>query len=256
MGRRPGRLDGKDYVDYVDWNDGYAGTVWAKWMVKALHGNGNVIYLGGPAGNPVGADQLAAIVKVFANYPGIHLLTGNKTLAGHQLGSGDGGDGHRGAARAVPEDRRDHLQLRHRRARERAGVPEGRAQARADRDARRERALVPLQEEARSRSRRSRSRNWLGRIAARKAIAAAEGLPNNEPNIYNLPSFEDTLAGKPYQCNPKAPAGLLSLQQAHAAQQITKYGQQLGSESWTVPASSCACRTSSRRSRASSRSRA
>ena len=48
------------------------------------------------------------------------------------------------------------------------------------------------------------SRNWLGRIAARKAIAAAEGLPNLEPNIINLPAFEDTLAGKPYQCNAKA----------------------------------------------------
>ena len=43
-----------------------------------------------------------------------------------------------------------------------------------------------------------------GRIAARKAIAAAEGITNSEPFIYNLPSFEDTLAGKPYQCNPKA----------------------------------------------------
>ena len=58
-GANPGGNNGSDYVGYVDWNDGYAGTVWANWMVKALHGHGNVIYTGGPAGNPVGADQLA-----------------------------------------------------------------------------------------------------------------------------------------------------------------------------------------------------
>ena len=130
-----GGVNGQDYVDYVDWNDGYAGTVWAKWMVKALHGHGNVIYTGGPAGNPVGADQLAAVVKVFANYPGIHLLTGNSTWPVTNWDPTTAGTRDRGAALAVPGDQRNHLQLRHRRARERAGVPEGRAQARADRDA-------------------------------------------------------------------------------------------------------------------------
>ena len=72
------------------------------------------------------------------------------------------------------------------------------------------------------------SRNWLGRIAARKAIAAAEGLPNDEPSIYNLPSFEDTLAGKPYQCNPKAPADFYPSNKLTLAQ-LKTVRQQLGS---------------------------
>ncbi len=56
-GADPGGKAGTDYVSYVDWNcRSYAGTIWANWMVKALHGKGNVIYLGGPAGNPVGMD--------------------------------------------------------------------------------------------------------------------------------------------------------------------------------------------------------
>ena len=59
-GADPGGKPGTDFVSYVDWNDGDAGTLWAQWMVKALDGKGNVIYLGGPAGNPVGAAQLAA----------------------------------------------------------------------------------------------------------------------------------------------------------------------------------------------------
>ena len=54
-------------------------------------------------------------------------------LAGDELGSGDGAEGDGGAARQVPEDRRHHLELRHRRARERPRVPGGRAQARPGR---------------------------------------------------------------------------------------------------------------------------
>ena len=38
-------------------------------------------------------------------------------------------------------------------------------------------------------------RNWIGRIAARKAIAAAQGIPNNEPTRFNLGIFEDSLGG-------------------------------------------------------------
>ena len=70
MGRRPGRQRGKDYVTYVDWNAGARRNDVGQWMVKALHGKGNVIFIGGPAGNPVGAEQLEAIVKVFASIPG------------------------------------------------------------------------------------------------------------------------------------------------------------------------------------------
>ena len=54
------------------------------------------------------------------------------------------------------------------------------------------------------RVRRASSRNWLGRIAARKAIAAAEGVQNTEPNTYPLPFFEDTLGNKPLKCDKAA----------------------------------------------------
>ena len=68
------------------------------------------------------------------------------------------------------------------------------------------------------------SGNWLGRVAARKAIAAAEGLPNGEPSDYNLPFFEDTLAGKPLQCNPKAPDDFYASNKLTLAT-IAKYGK-------------------------------
>ena len=222
-GADAGGVNGQDFVAYVDWNDGYAGTVWAKWMAKALHGKGNVIYTGGPASNPVGADQLSAIVKVFANYPGIHLLTGNSswpvtnwdpTTAGtvtasllSQYPKIDGlisnyGTDALASAQAFQKAGRKLVPI-------------------ATLDANGLSCLykskkVPLESIS--------SRNWLGRIAARKAIAAAEGLPNYEPNIINLPSFEDTLAGKAYQCNPKAAADFYPSNKLTPAQ-IAQYGK-------------------------------
>lgn len=54
-------------------------------------------------------------------------------------------------------------------------------------------------------------RNWTGRVAARKAIAAAEGVPDNEPSIFKLPLFEDTLANRLPLCDPRqAPDAMLS----------------------------------------------
>jgi ribose transport system substrate-binding protein len=221
-GAAPGGTNGKDYVDYVDWNAAYAGTLWAQWMVKALHGKGNVIYTGGPAGNPVGAAQLAAIVKVFAKYPKIHLLTGNKswpvtnwdpTTAGqvtatllsqypviNGLISNYGTDA-LASAQAFQKAGRKLVPI--------ASLDTNGLSCLYKKH------KVPLQTIS--------SRNWLGRIAARKAIAAAEGLPNNEPNIIRLPAFEDTLAGKTYQCNSKAAADFYPSNKLTPAQ-ITRYG--------------------------------
>jgi len=199
----PSGVNGQDFVSYVDWNDAYAGTVWAQWMVKALHGHGNVIYTGGPAGNPVGADQLAAIVKVFANYPGIKLLTGNSTWP---VTNWDPATAQTVTASLLSQyPKIDGIISNY--------GTDALASARAFQAAGRK--LVPiatLDANGLSCLYKSKkiplasisSRNWLGRIAARKAIAAAEGVANYEPNIYNLPLFENTLGGQTYQCNPKA----------------------------------------------------
>ena len=222
-GSDPGGVNGQDYVDYVDWNDGAAGTLWAQWMVKALHGKGNVIYTGGPAGNAVGADQLTAIIKVFANYPGIHLLTGNTSWPVTNWDPPTAGTVTASLLSQYPVIN---------------GIISNYgtdALASAQQFQKAGRKLVPiatLDANGLSCLYKSKkiplmtisSRNWLGRIAARKAIAAAEGLPNNEPNIINLPSFEDTLAkGKPYKCNPKAAADFYPSNKLTTAQ-IAQFG--------------------------------
>ncbi len=136
---------------------------------------------GGPAGNPVGAAQLAAVVAVFKKNPGMKLLTGTKDWPVTNWDPATAQKVTCRAARQVPEDRRDHLQLRHGRPRERARVPGRRPEARPGHHARRERARAASTRRTALAFRSTiSSRNWLGRIAARKAIAAAEGLPNKE----------------------------------------------------------------------------
>jgi ribose transport system substrate-binding protein len=199
-GANPGGVPGKDYVAYVDWSAPASGTRWAKWMVEALHGKGNVIFTGGPAGNPVGAEQLAAIVAVFKSHPGMKLLTGDTTwpvtnwdpataqkvtsalLAKYPKIDGiisNYGTDALASARAFQAANRKLVPIATLDANglsciyKKAGVP-----------------LATIS-----------SRNWLGRIAARKAIAAAEGQQDNEPSTYDLPFFEDSLHGKPLQCS-------------------------------------------------------
>jgi ribose transport system substrate-binding protein len=165
---------------------------------------------------------LAAIIKVFANYPGIKLLTGNSswpvtnwdpstalTITATLLSQFPKIDG------IISNYGTDALASAQ--AFENAGrklVPIATLDANGLSCLYKSKK-VPLQTIS--------SRNWLGRIAARKAIAAAEGITNKEPFIYNLPSFEDTLAGKPYQCNPKAPGDFYPSNKLTLAQLAT-YG--------------------------------
>lgn len=202
-GADPSGKPGTDYVAYVDWSSPVAGTMWATWMAGVLHGKGNVAFLGGPAGNPVTTGQLKSIVKAFAKYPGIKLLTGTTSWP---VTNWDPATAQKQAAALLAKFPKingiisdygtDAL------AATRAFQAAGRAlPAVATLDAN---GLSCLSKQKGFALATISSRNWLGRVAARKAIAAAEGVANNEPARFVLPFFEDTAHGKPAQCNPKA----------------------------------------------------
>jgi len=202
-GADPSGVDGKDFVNYVDWSSPDAGTLWANWMVNALKGKGNVVMIGGPAGNPVTTGQLKSIVKVFAAHKGMKLLTGNtdwpvtnwdpataQKIMGSLLAKFPKIDG------IISDYGTDALAaLRTMQAAGRPLVPTATLDANG---------LGCLwQTESKKAGNKFQlatisSRNWLGRIAARKAISAAEGIPNNEPSIVSLPISENSLrANKP-----------------------------------------------------------
>jgi ribose transport system substrate-binding protein len=218
---------GVDYLTYVDWDTVDSGRIWAQWMADALGGEGKVVYLGGPAGVAVGLQQLQGINEVFANYPGIELLTGTEdyaitnwdpqvaqetmTALLGQFPEIDGvitnyGTDAVGVIRAFEAAGRELVPMTSLEANQLACEFEDL------------KATNPKYELA-----TISSRNWLGRVAVRKAIAAAQGIPNDEPSTYQLPLFEDTLGGLELQCDPSlAPDQYLS--NRLTAEDLEQYG--------------------------------
>jgi ribose transport system substrate-binding protein len=227
-GADPGGTPGKDYVSYVDWSSPIAGTMWANWMVKLLNGKGNVVFLGGPAGNPVTTGQLKSIVKVFAKHPKMKLLTGKTSwpvtnwdpaTAQKQMSAllakfphidgliSDYSTDALAATRAFQAANRKLVPI-------------------ASLDAN---GLSCLYQKVHKTNPAFQiatisSRNWLGRVAARKAIAAAEGLPNKEPSTYDLPFYEDSTSGQEPVCVKSASPDFYSSNKIPQAT-VTKYGK-------------------------------
>jgi ribose transport system substrate-binding protein len=205
----PTGAKGADWLDYVDWDPVAAGTTWANWIAKALGGHGNIVFLGGPPGTPVSQEELKGTVQALKAYPGIKLLTGNsnyaitnwdpaqaqKTMAallakypkidGAIIDYGASADG---ALRAFTQAGRPLIPI---------------TTTEANNLACDYKKLKPSNPKFQLST--FSSRNWMGRIAARKAIAAAEGISDNEPSIFKLTLTEDTLAGKQPQCNSSYP---------------------------------------------------
>ncbi len=180
-GADPSGQRGTDYDDYVDWDTKANGAAWARWIAETLRGRGNVVFLGGPAGTPVSVNELEGVVETFKEYPDIRLLTGDKDypatnwdpaqaqrtmaalLAKYPDIDGaiiDYGDSTQGALRAFQQANRKVIPI---------ATTESNAVA-CEWD--RLKGSNPDFELA-----TISSRNWLGRIAARKAIAAARGHP-------------------------------------------------------------------------------
>jgi ribose transport system substrate-binding protein len=222
-GADPSGSPGSDYVSYVDWDVPASGKLWAEWMVKALHGKGNVIYTGGPAGNPVGAEQLAAIVQVFKQNPGMKLLTGTKSWP---VTNWDPATAQKVTSALLAKyPKIDGIISNY--------GTDALASVRAFQAANRK--LVPITTlDANGLSciykdqniplSTISSRNWLGRVAARKAIASAEGVQNTEPDKFDLPFFEDSLGGKPLVCDKSAAPDFYPSNKITVAD-IQKYGK-------------------------------
>jgi ribose transport system substrate-binding protein len=205
-GADPNGVDGTDFVEYVDWSSPEAGTIWAEWMVQALGGTGKVAFLGGPAGNPVTIGQLNSIKTVFDANPGMELLTGYTEwpvtnwdpataqqqmaalLAQHPQIDGlisDYGSDVAGAIRAFQAVGRELVPM---------ATLEANSLGCFYQDLKESNPKFELATIS--------SRNWLGRVAVRKALAAINGVESTEPARFSLPLYEDTLGDLPVNCDP------------------------------------------------------
>lgn len=206
---------GTDYLDYADQIPLYSGKAWAQWVVDTLGSKGgNVVFLGGPAGVAVSAQEFIGVKDVLAKNPQVKLLTPEPVTTNwdpaqaQQAMAGllsqfpkidaviaDYGASASGAIRAYQA----------------AGVSVPLLTSTDDNslscgyDALK--ATNPAYELA-----TNSSRTWVGRVALRKALAAFYGKADTEPSQYNLGLVEDSTgktAGtkKPSQaCLTEAPA--------------------------------------------------
>jgi ribose transport system substrate-binding protein len=229
VGASPGGTPGTDYVAYVDWNPKAAGAAFARWMVKALHGKGNVLYIGGPAGNPVGVGMLAGMKSVLPKYPHIKMLSGYTSWV---VDNWDAATAAKDATALLAKyPKIDGIFSE--------GELEMPAVMRVFANAKRPLPAFTAidgnvfgcaykkykSSNASLQAATISSRNWLGRIAARKAIAAAEGLTNNEPSIFNLPLYEDSLkGGMAPRCVPSRPP-TASFSSQMTDKQVATYGK-------------------------------
>jgi ribose transport system substrate-binding protein len=223
----PGGSAGADYMDYVDWNQKVAGQRWMEWMAKAIGDKGNIVFLGGPPGTSVSQDELSGIVEELAKHPNVKLLTGTKNyaitnwdpaqaqktmaalLAKYPKIDGaiiDYGASAEGAIRAFQQANRPLIPI---------GTTEGNSLGCTFKK------LKPSNPKFEMAT--FSSRNWLGRVAARKAIAAAAGVSDKEPSIFELSLLEDSLAGNAPKCDPsQGPDTAFS--SAITPAELSKYG--------------------------------
>jgi ribose transport system substrate-binding protein len=197
---------GTDYVTYVDWDTKAAGRTWAEWLVKQIGGKGNVVFLGGPAGNFVDRDTFAGASEVLSQSPDVKLVTDKPAVANwdpaqtQKVTAGllaktpqiDGiivadGQSGAGAIRAFKAAGKKIPPIATLEANEIACLWQD------AKDAGKPFPLMTLS-----------ARNWLGRYAVRKAVAAVNGLDEPSKSIVELPVYEDSEGGKAPECRPDA----------------------------------------------------
>lgn len=205
----PGGTPGTDYVDFVAEDITTYGAALAEWTIKAMHGKGNLVMLGGIAGNSYSQGVYDGVVKAVKAHPGVKLLNTDGPVATdwepgktQQVVAGlitkygsingivsDYGGGSVGGVRAFiaankplpvwsANDSNEFACLWYK--------------------------YHPSQPTYQIAT--ESSRNWIVSVALHKGLAAANGIVNTEPDTYNLQIIEDsTESTKMPKCEKQLP---------------------------------------------------
>ncbi|MFF5111192.1 substrate-binding domain-containing protein [Streptosporangium sp. NPDC000509] len=214
----PGGKPGQDYTTFVGHNTVNDGVTWTRWMCENLGSKGgNVVFLGGTPGNTQSITEMVGIEKELKentacasvkllNEPGKPIDTNWNPAQLQKVVSGlltkypsidgvitDSGDASLGGIRAFLQAGRP-LPLWT------ANDLNGFACAWKENSAKQPTFQTVTVS----------SRTWIIRLALRKAVAAHQGIKNDEPEIINIPIFENTLdETKPPKCDPDLPASAI-----------------------------------------------
>lgn len=203
---------GKDYQDYVDFDPVAAGKLWTEWMGKQLNGKGNILWLGGPAGNPVDAGEIKGMYEALKAFPNMKVL-GKVTEKQWPVTNWDPAQAQKVSAALLAKYPQVDAIISSYGSVAEAGLKS------VEKAGRKPPAIATLEQNQLACDWKDRkgtkkdfalatisNRNWLGRIAVRKAVAAANGLPEPGKSIVELPLVEDsTNADLQPVCKPSDP---------------------------------------------------
>ncbi|WP_235923770.1 substrate-binding domain-containing protein [Microcella pacifica] len=186
---------GTDFLDYADWSTEFVGESWGGWAVDVLGDEGgNVVFLGGPAGNLVSTQQFTGVQTALSSAPQVTLLndepiaTNWDPAEAQQVMAGLLGQGEQIDAIIIDYGAVAAGVIR---AYEAAGISVPPIATTDDNSLscgfETLKADNPTYELA-----TVSSRTWVGRIGLRKAVAAFQGLSNSEASFIELPIFEDS----------------------------------------------------------------
>jgi ribose transport system substrate-binding protein len=227
---------GSDFEEYVDFDNIGAGRHFAEFVGEQMDGKGNLLYLGGPAGNPVDAGEIKGMYEVLdEKYPDITVLDDvteenwpatnwdpaeaskvtSALLAKYPQIDGIISSYGSVASAAIKEFEKEGRPIPPIATLEqnelaciyedKKGTPD-------------EFALATVS-----------NRNWLGQVAVRKAVAAVNGIDDPGKDIVDLPFVENsTDPDLQPVCDPNAPAEAFhSNEGAKPEQQINElvYGE-------------------------------
>jgi ribose transport system substrate-binding protein len=190
--------NGKDYVSYSDWDTVNDGKILTEFVAKQMNGKGNLMFLGGPAGNTVDQGTIKGMYEALKAYPDVKVL-GKVTEKSWPVTNWDPAQAQKvtsGLLAKYPKvdgivDIYGASVLGEIKAFEDANrkVP---ALATSHLN-----ALACQYEKAKGTSREFElatisNRNWTGALAVRKAVAAVNGLKNEDREIIPLDLLTDS----------------------------------------------------------------
>jgi ribose transport system substrate-binding protein len=212
---------GKDYLDRATESQSKVGEQAAEWLVKTLHGKGNVIMFGGTPGNPMTAAQVVGWKPYFAKHPGIKVLEAEPVPTNWDPAMAQ----QKTAALIAKYPEIDGIYS------ETTGPIRAFLAAGKPLPAYVGQSLMDLSclaaDHPEMKMMSIDAHTWMVRLALRKAVAAAEGLDNTEPSLITLPYTEDTTSKDPklaVKCDKSMPMDSIPSSMLSKEQQIKALG--------------------------------
>jgi ribose transport system substrate-binding protein len=189
---------GKDYLSYSDWDPEAQARVQTEWLIKQMGGKGNILFLGGPAGNLVDQGSVKGVLETVKQHQGVKVLD-NVSAKSWPVTNWDPAQAQKVAASLLAKYPKVD------------GLFDGygasvQGEVKAFQNAGRKIppiATVQLNSLACTYEKAKGSggafalstvsnRNWIGRLAVRRAVAAVNGIALNQKDIVALPLLEDS----------------------------------------------------------------